>query len=405
MLNLNANEFTLTNHIFEILEKKAISYGYEAVFTETFGKYNDKMDSDAVKIMAPSGDLLSLKSDPTPHATKQIAPLCDGYLKTYYKSSLVKLDPKAPIGIKETLQGGFEYYGNSNIESDAEIILLNCSVLSTLGVQNIHLDIGHIKFTEALLKSLNFSEDALIDVENALKKRSLKSNIDLNPHQRSTLETLLSLSGSPVEVIKNARSLATTPDLIDSLDQIENIILRIQDLDIDQITSNKISVDLCLTHPKSYYTGPLFKIYSVDTGKTVAQGGRYDNLSKQFGYSFAACGGAIDIKNTIEVIKMKNTMTIDRTNFVLVYDEASFKPALDLTNWLRAKGFSVKFNTRPTDYSTALQSDYFKSVNQILDFNDGFIKVIDQMKNETYRISLEAFKTRLTSNPGSISIH
>jgi hypothetical protein len=72
---------------------------------------------------------------------------------------------------------------------------------------------------------------------------------------------------------------------------------------------------------------------------------------------------------------------------------------------LRAKGFSVKFNSRPTDYSTALQSDYFKSVNQILDFNDGFIKVIDQMKNETYRISLEAFKTRLTSNPGSISIH
>lgn len=405
MLNLNATEFTLTNHIFDILEKIAISYGYEAVFTETFGKYNAKMDSDAVKIMAPSGELLSLKSDPTPHATKQIAPLCDGYLKTYYKSSLVTLDKKAPLGIKETLQGGFEYYGNSNIESDAEIILLNCEVLSTLGVQNIHLDIGHISFTTNLIKALNCSDDDLMDIERALRKRSLNFNVDLTPHQRETLETLLSLSGSPYEVIKKARHLATTSELVESLDQLENIIFKIQNLDSGQITKNKIAVDLCLTHPKSYYTGPLFKVYSVDTGKTVAQGGRYDNLSKQFGYEFAACGGAIDIKNTIEVIKMKNTMTIDRTNFVLIYDEESFKPALDFTNWLRAKGFSVKFNSRPTDYSTALQSDYFKSVNQVLDFNDGFIKVIDQMKNETYRISLEALKTRLTSNPGSISIH
>ncbi|MBE0449709.1 MAG: ATP phosphoribosyltransferase regulatory subunit [Clostridia bacterium] len=405
MLNLNANEFTLTNHIFQTLETIAKSYGYEAVFTETFGKYNHKMDTGAVKIMAPSGDLLSLKSDPTPHATKQIAPLCDGYLKTYYKSSIVTLDHKAPIGLKESLQGGFEYYGNSGTESDAEIILLNCMVLNKLGVQNIHLDIGHIFFTAELIKSLNFSDTDLPDIEKALRKRSVESIKDLSLHQRKSLEKLLALTGSPIEVIKKAKTLATTPKLVESLDQLESIINRIQDLDSEQITKNKIALDLCLTHPKSYYTGPLFKVYSVDTGKTVAQGGRYDDLSKHFGYEFEACGGAIDIKNIIEVIKMKNTMTIDRTNFVLIYDEELFSPALDFSNWLRTKGFSVKFNLRPKDYSIALQSDYFKSVNQILDFNDGFIKVIDQLKNETYRISPDALKSRLISNPTSISIH
>ncbi len=405
MLNLNANEFTLINHIFQTLEITANSYGYEAVFTETFGKYNYKTDASAVKIMAPSGDLLSLKNDPTPHATKQIAPLCDGYLKTYYKSSIVTLDHKAPIGLKESLQGGFEYYGNSGTESDAEIILLNCMVLNKLGVHNIHLDIGHIFFTAELIKSLNFPDAALPDIEKALRKRSVESIKDLSPYQKNSLENLLTLAGSPTEVIEKARILATTPKLVESLDQLESIIIRIQDLDSEQITKNKIAVDLCMNHPKSYYTGPLFKVYSIDTGKTIAQGGRYDDLSKQFGYEFEACGGAIDIKNIIEVIKMKNTMNIDRTNFVLVYDEELFSPALDFTNWLRKKGFSVKFNIRPKDYSIALQSDYFKSVNQILDFNDGFIKVIDQMKNETYRISPDALKSRLTSNPSSISIH
>lgn len=405
MLNLNANEFTLTNHIFQILEITAKSFGYEAVFTETLGKYNHKMDSSAVKIMAPSGELLSLKSDPTPHATKQIAPLCDGYLKTYYKSSLVTLDHKAPIGLTESLQGGFEYYGNSGTECDAEIILLNCMVLNKLGVQNIHLDIGNMFFTAELIKSLNFHDSILSDVEKALKKRSVESIKDLSQHQRNSLENLLTLTGSPIEVIKKARDMATTPNLVDSLDQLEGIIFKIQDLDSENVTKNKITVDLCLTHPKSYYTGPLFKVYSIDTGKTVAQGGRYDDLSKQFGYEFKACGGAIDIKNTIEVIKMKNTMTIDRTNFVLIYDEDSFKPAFDFTNWLRTKGYSVKFNMRPKNYSIALQSDYFKSVNQILDFNDGFIKVIDQVKNETYKISPAALKCRLTSNLDSTSIH
>ncbi|MDP7028305.1 MAG: ATP phosphoribosyltransferase regulatory subunit, partial [Candidatus Marinimicrobia bacterium] len=89
-------------------------------------------------------------------------------------------------------------------------------------------------------------------------------------------------------------------------------------------------------------------VYHVDFSKALAQGGRYNNLSQNFGSSRAATGFSFDLKY---LIQQQDNFAVNAN--VLTAPNAKDPKLNKLINELRTKGISVK-----QDFSETGKSDF-----------------------------------------------
>ncbi len=59
---------------------------------------------------------------------------------------------------------------------------------------------------------------------------------------------------------------------------------------------DRISIDLSLVRDPGYYSGPLFEVYSLESGRSLGGGGRYDRLLSSCGLRGQAMGFALDLE-------------------------------------------------------------------------------------------------------------
>ena len=97
-----------------------------------------------------------------------------------------------------------------------------------------------------------------------------------------------------------------------------------------------------------YYTGIVFEIYAKNTKKisrSLAAGGRYDNLIKQYGgSSLSAVGfgmGDVGIAELIEKKAEKHPLKADVVAFI--ESETTYKEVQTLIRSIRKKGISVSY--------------------------------------------------------------
>ncbi len=248
-----------------------------------------------------SGEMLGIRADMTP----QVARIDAHNLKHEWPTRLCYVgtilhtrgDPLEKT--RSPMQIGAELYGHAGLESDVEVIHLMLEMLALTGLQNVHLDLGHVGIYRALSKQAGLNpvqESALFDVLQRKARPELQELMDEYPIDSDLKAMFLKLPqlNGGFEVMEKARAvfLNANEELNQALTELEAIAERLS----VRFSSLPISFDLAELRGYHYHTGVVFSAFVPSVGREIARGGRYDNIGGVFGRARPATGFSADLK-------------------------------------------------------------------------------------------------------------
>lgn len=278
--------------LLEYVESLLIAGNYE----KRLAGCSDDMDLRTFKLVDQlSGRTLALRADITPQVARIDAHLLNrqGVVRLCYAGSVLHTQPAGLNRTRELLQIGAELYGHSGLESDLEIQQLMLQSLALLGVQDIHMDLGHVGVFRALVRhakldiSLERELFAALQVKDSTTLQALVS--DLDALSRDALLALPTLYGGCDEVLTRAR------DLLPALPEINAALLDLQRAS-EKLPASSMGIDLADLRGYHYHSGMVFAAYHAGSHDAIALGGRYDDLGKSFGRARAATGFSMDLR-------------------------------------------------------------------------------------------------------------
>ena len=286
------------------------SWGYDLVippmveFSESLlSGFGSDLDLVTFKLTDQlSGRMMGIRADITPQAARIDAHSLNrqGPSRLCYAGTVLQTKPRAPLESRTPISIGVELFGEAGIGADIEVIELFLKTLETAGIDEVHLDIGHVDILRGLLvgsKLSNIQETELFELLQRKANAELDAWIAENIADSKLagwLKSLPALSGS-VDVLAEARSrLAGAPEpVIAALDQLNKIV--------DALSNQSVTIYLDLGDLAGYryHTGIVFAAYKQGYGKALGNGGRYDNIGEAFGRARTATGFAFDLKSLV----------------------------------------------------------------------------------------------------------
>ena len=248
-----------------------------------------------------SGEMLGVRADMTP----QVARIDAHNLKYEWPTRLCYVgtilhtrgDPLEKT--RSPMQIGAELYGHAGRESDVEVIRLMLEMLAITGLQNVHLDLGHVGIYRALSRQAaltDLQESELFDVLQRKARPELKELMDsyaIDSDLKVMLLKLPELNGGK-DTINKARAvlLKANDDVKNALADLEAIAEKLA----TYFPSLPVSFDLAELRGYHYHTGMVFAAFIPSVGREIARGGRYDNIGAVFGRARPATGFSADLK-------------------------------------------------------------------------------------------------------------
>lgn len=244
-------------------------------------------------------------------------------------------------------QWDVEIYGQSNIESDAEIIEFTSKFLANLKLQNIIIDICDRELIESYVHKIfksnspNLVGDILRAVDKIQKKKKdeIIKEYQEKGYSISDLEKILEFSqikGSPEEI---ERKLDVKE--LKNWDKLQQLFTSLKNRHVENIRIN-----FGIVRGLDYYSGIVFEAFdsTSDLGALVG-GGRYDNLTKAFGREdLGATGVAGGVERIVYSLEKQRIDVDTKTSqiWVAYINEEMQKVALDIVSLLRQKGIHTE---------------------------------------------------------------
>ncbi len=258
---------------------------------------SEDMDLRSFKLVDQlSGRTLAVRADITPQVARIDAHLLNrqGVARLCYAGSVLHTQPSGLMRTREPLQIGAELYGHSGIESDLEVQRLMLQALALVGIEGVHLDLGHVGVFRALARHAAVSHEQEVELFNALQRKdvpTLRALVAGLPQEtQAALLALPQLYGG-VEVLARARvTLPAYPEVKAALDELEQAAAHLKTFARD------IGIDLAELRGYHYYSGLVFAAYHAGSHDAIALGGRYDDVGKSFGRARPATGFSMDLR-------------------------------------------------------------------------------------------------------------
>ncbi|MEL0167811.1 MAG: ATP phosphoribosyltransferase regulatory subunit [Pseudomonadaceae bacterium] len=284
-------DLVITPHI-EYLESLLTGAGHDLEL-QTF-KMTDQM----------SGRMLGLRADITPQVARIDAHTlgAEGPSRLCYCGSVLHTLPRPLSTSRSLIQLGAELYGDASSASDIEVISLMLETLSVCQVEGVHLDIGHVGIYRGLVQAANLDEATESALFDALQRKAPEEVAELvgdlpQASLGAMLCSLVELSGG-VEVLDRAHA------LLDGAP--ESVMAALDDLaEVAQVLARRypdvpLYFDLGELRGYHYHTGVVFAAFVPGIGQSVAQGGRYDDIGRDFGRARPATGFSTDLRFLVQ---------------------------------------------------------------------------------------------------------
>ncbi|MFO7831014.1 MAG: ATP phosphoribosyltransferase regulatory subunit [Desulfuromonadaceae bacterium] len=250
-----------------------------------------------------SGELLAFPPDITPQVARIFAtrmheaPLPQ---RLSYSGRVLRHTEQQAGKNREIFQAGVEMIGNASASADAEMIAMALECLEQLNAPEYTIDIGQVEFYRGVLQGLDLNPPQKSIIEQHLLHKdssSLKAEIeklDIGSAQADELLALPRLFGGR-EVLDNAAAVVNNERSKRALENLHEVI-RI--LDLYQADAH-ITLDLGELRGLDYYSGVTFQGFLSGFGEAVCLGGRYDELTANYGRPTPATGFAFNLLNLL----------------------------------------------------------------------------------------------------------
>ena len=248
-----------------------------------------------LKLVDRSGKLLVMRPDCTAPIARLVAShlrdepgprrLC--YDETVFRSAsgLNGADTELP-------QCGVELIGAPGLRGDIEVVSLAVDAMLAAGVMDFSLELGHADFFVGLTEELGLTADETEALRDCIEAKSFALLEELLAGRQGEaadcLRRLPYLFGG-IEVLDEAASLTSNPRSLAALQRLRDIW---QELDAAG-AGDRICFDLGLVQGLDYYTGMIFRCWTLGAPSSVLAGGRYDRLLCDFGLELAGAGFAV----------------------------------------------------------------------------------------------------------------
>ncbi len=338
------------NTVEKVVKQTAESFGFSEIRIPTFevtelfqrsvGETTDVVQKEMYTVVAKETQY-TLRPEGTAGTIR--AMLQNGMLaealpqKVFYILSCFRHERPQAGRLREFHQFGVEMAGSASPYADAEVILLGKTVLDTLGLKDIVLNINSIGCPTCRAK-----------YQEALKAY-------FEPHRAELCETCQErLVRNPMRLLdcKSAEDQAIAKDapvILDYLceeckEHFEAVKSALTDMGVDYIINPKIVRGL------DYYTKTVFEFITTSIGAqgTVCAGGRYDGLIEQLGgQHIPALGFGMGLERLILTMEQQGCLFIEQNKcevYLAPMDDSARPAALRFANALRQMGIRAEFD-------------------------------------------------------------
>ncbi len=284
------------------------SWGYELVIPP-FIEYleslltgvGSELDLQTFKVTDQlTGRMMGIRADITPQVARMASHSLqrDGVVRLSYSGSVLRTRSPNLLPSRSPLQIGAELFGSARLAADIEIADLMLETLERIGLQGLHLDLGHVGVYRAIVESAAFGVDAKRELFDILRRKAVTELDDFIGAEvkeqvlGDRLRILVDLHGG-IEVLAEARlKLAAVPAVANCIAELEELAEAVTTAhpDID------LYFDLGELRGYQYHTGVVFSAYVDGYGQSIAKGGRYDDIGSVFGRARPATGFSADLK-------------------------------------------------------------------------------------------------------------
>ena len=275
-----------------------------------------------------------------------------------------------PIGtgrFRQFTQCDADIVGDSNIESESEILAMFSDILKELKV-NAEIHVNNRKLLNAIIESVEIKDPKNVmrelDKLDKIGEDNLKANLRKYADSNQIV-TLFKLLEKPLEFfIENA---------FDGATELESLF------DFSKKYGLKLKLNLLMIRGFAYYTGNIIEIRSLESKGSIAGGGRYDKvvgryLNKEitaFGLSFGLERLSSLAKVKLESIPKALLISIDENNSAIKLIKQLRKEGISCIKTTEKVGKSLEYaNAQSIPYVIFLgqdevQKERFKLKNMI----------------------------------------
>lgn len=391
---LYGDEYAFKDEILNNVKETFRSFGYRQILTPTF-EYLDLYKEmfgginlkQMLKFISPQGDIMVLRPDATIPVARIAAKNFkdrNEYLKFFYTAPIFRQLESQKGDEREFLQAGIEYFANSQPECDAEVIAIGIKTLLDNGVQNFRIDLGQVDYLGSLLEEAEPDEQVrkriieLIESKNQGELRFYLDQRSIDMRYKELILNIVNMYGRPEEVLLLAKACSINARMRSAIYNCEQVYQILGNYGYNKY----IIFDLGFTNPLNYYTGIIFKGYVNNFGKAILQGGRYDQLTQNFGTFKPACGFGININYLVDIVsltKSKDSVAC-YTDYLILYEEPQRKQAIELGQQLRSKGLIVETDLL-TDIEIQIEQAKQRNIRDILTVENKDIVVVSVIQN------------------------
>lgn len=363
--------------IISILKRTFELYGFSPLETpilermETLtAKYagGSEIMKETFKLTDQGGRELGLRFDLTVPLARFVA--MNPHLKFPFKRYQIGLafrDGPIKLGrYREFWQCDADIVGSKSMLADAECIKMALDFFKKTGI-GITLEVSNRKILDGIMESLIIPEkerNGIITAIDKLKKvplEEIKKELIIKgmyEKQINEMFEIFDMQGSNEEKIARLRSIITSAEGIEGLDELEQLLTYVK--------SKSVTFKPSLARGLEYYTGTVFEIFVKDEAirSSLAAGGRWDSMIGQFmeNNETPAVGISFGIDTITDALKLKKKITPVKTlTKAYIIPISTEKKAIKLADRLREEGINTETDimqrgvSKNLDYANSLE--------------------------------------------------
>lgn len=362
-------------------------FEYTELFQRGVGETTDVVQKEMYTFLDKGGRSITLRPEGTAGVIR--AYLENGMaslpspVKLWYNIGVYRYENVQKGRLREFHQLGIELIGSSSYLADVETILIGNSIIKSLNLPNIELNINSIgcpkcraKYQTILRDFIGKNFDKYCD--------TCKTRFEKNPMRILDCKD------------ENCKKLNIgAPMMIDYLcdeckEHFENVKAALDNLNISY------KIDSSIVRGLDYYTKTVYEFVSKDDGLTVIGGGRYDGLVEEFGgVHTPSVGFGAGIERLMELYSNNNNMLEDSIPdlYILSIGNLENIKAIEISEELRKMGYIIEKDIFERSFKSQMKyADKLKCKNLIVigedEINTNKAKIKNMKTGEEKEIDL-----------------